>query len=291
MSTQNPAGPLGLGIGIQLYAVNEAMMADTPGTLRRLAEIGYTEVETAGLGSLATAKEFRAAMEAVGITCPSGHLQFDLQNLNKAFDEADELGCMFVTASLPRMLLWPYIENVFRLPMEELFPLIQKALSPMTMDEFARTAEVMNMVGAAAAQRGLRFAAHNHTMEMAPVEGATGLDYLIEHTDAAFVTFELDCGWATILGHDPAAFVERHPGRITSLHVKDFLPHTSTEEPTFFTVKGAELGQGIMNYPELFARLEGKGIKHIFVEQDGPFDRMPAIKAAAWDFRYLQTLR
>jgi sugar phosphate isomerase/epimerase len=291
MGAHSSAGPIGLRIGIQLYTVNVAMMEDTPGTLRRLADIGYTEVESAGFGTLATAKEFRSAMDAVGITCPSGHLQFNLQDLDKTFDEAEELGCTFVTASLPRMLLWPYIEGLYALPMEELIPLIQKALSVMTMDEFKRTAEVMNVVGEAASRRRLRFAAHNHTMEMAAVDGATGLDYLIQHTDPAHVSFQLDCGWATMMGHDPAAFVERHPGRITSLHVKDFLPHELADEPTFFTVKGAELGEGIMNYPELFARLKGKGIEHLFVEQDAPFDRMPPLEAAAWDFRYLRELR
>ena len=252
LPTHEPAGPLGLEIGIQLYTINEAMQADAPGALRRLAEIGFTEIEPAGFGSIPSAKEFRKEIDALEIKCPNAHLQFDLRDLSKAFDEANQLGCTYITTAVPRMLLWPPVDKVYDLPPDQLGALIQKALAPMPMDEFKRTAEVLDTVGDAAKRSGLRLAAHNHMMELARLEGSTGLDFLIEHTQPELVSFELDCGWTFIMGHDPVGYVDRHPGRIPMLHVKDFMRHESPEPPSFFTVKGTELGRGIMDYPNSF---------------------------------------
>jgi sugar phosphate isomerase/epimerase len=288
MASGEERGPLGLPIGIQLYTVNAEMLADGEETLRALAEIGFAEVETAGTGSLKTAREVRRVLDANGLRCPSAHLQFDMQNLNRALDEAHELGCRYAATSVPRMLLWPVIEHAYDLTPAEFVALIERISAPMALDEFKRTAEALNQVGEAARRSGLRFAAHNHMMEMAAVEGATGLDYLMAQTDPELVDFELDCGWAEMMGQDAAGFIERHPGRVTMLHVKDFLPHQGEAAPTFFSVKGVELGGGIVDYPKLFARVGGEGIEHIFVEQDGPFSRMPALDAARADWEYLR---
>jgi sugar phosphate isomerase/epimerase len=282
-------GPLGLPIGIQLYTVNAEMLADAPATLSQIASIGYAEVETAGLGTAASPRELRKQLDDLGLRCPSAHLQFELGDLSKAFDEAHQLGCSYATTSVPRMLLWPPASSPYSMSQDEIAALIAKIFAPMPLDEYKRTAEALNKVGEAAKKAGLRFAAHNHTMEMDPIEGETGLDYLIKHTDAELVKFELDCGWATMTGNDPVAFIDRHPGRITLLHVKDFMPHQGAEPPAFTNVKGMELGRGIMDYPAIFSRIKGKGIEHIFVEQDGPFGRMPAIESARVDFEFLRS--
>ncbi len=149
MRTHEPAGPLGLEIGIQLYTINDAMLVDAPRALRRLAEIGFKEVEPAGFGSIPSSKEFRKELDALGMKCPSAHLQLDIRDLGKTFNDADELGCTYVTTAVPRMLLWPPVEAVYDLPPEQLTALVKKALAPMSMDEFKRTAEVLNVVGEA----------------------------------------------------------------------------------------------------------------------------------------------
>lgn len=285
-----PTGPLGLPFGIQLYMVNDDMLRDTPAVLRQIAAIGYTEVETAGLGSLATTAEFRRALDDHGLRCPSAHIQFDSNNLQKAFDEACTLGCTYATASVPRMLLMPPVESPFSMTPEAFQALVQKILSPLSADEFKRSAEIMNTVGAAAKKAGLRFAAHNHTMELAEFEGQTGLDYMIAHTDPELVAFELDCGWTVASGYQPGDYFRRYPGRIKMLHIKDFLPFDHVEKPAFGTIDGMELGRGVIDQAEIFTDAEGKSIEHVFVEQDAPFSRMPALEAAKVDFEYLRSL-
>ena len=286
------ADPLGLPIGIQLYVVNADLGKDAAATIKKLADIGYKEVETAGFGSAKTAVELKKIFDDNGIKCPSAHLSFDLKNLNKAFDDGHALGVTYVTSSVPKQILMSAnMGDVTAMSAEQRRAAMGSALAPMTPEEFKQMAEVMNKVGAAAKQSGLKFAAHNHTMEFAMDNGKPGYDYLLSHTDKDTVFFEIDCGWITVAGYKPAEFVNKYPHRIKMLHIKDFLPYpkdASTGGP--HRPEGAEIGQGVVNYKDIFASVKGKGIEHIFVEQEGPYARMPAMEAAAVDWKYLHSL-
>ena len=285
------ADPLGLPIGIQLYTVGADVNKDAPAAIKQIAAIGYKEVETAGFGSLKTAPAFRKALDDAGLRCPSAHLQFDMKDLNKAFDEAHALGCEYATTSVPRMLVMPPMSvSPYSMTPEQRAAMGKKMMSPLEGDEIKRMAEAMNTVGAAAKKAGLQFASHNHTMEFAMYEGKAGFDYLMTHTDPALVKFEIDCGWITVAGYKPSEYVDRYPGRVKMLHIKDFLPFDKNANPGPGSVKGSEIGQGVVDYKEIFASMKGKGIEHIFVEQEGPYTRMPAMAAAKVDYTYLHSL-
>jgi sugar phosphate isomerase/epimerase len=281
--------PLGLPIGVQLYTVGEDMTKDAPGTIKKIAEIGYREVETAGFGSVNTASALRKVLDDNGLKCPSAHLTFDLKNLNKAFDDAHALGCTYATASAPRFLIME-MPSLTDAPATERPALIQKivaALSaPMSSDELKKLIDAMNQVGDAAKQQGLKFASHNHTFEFQMIDGEPEIHHMIAKTDPNNVKFEIDCGWAELAGYNPVDVVNRFPGRIKMLHVKDFLHF----EKGAGRATGTELGKGVLDYKEIFAGVKGKGIEHIFVEQEPPFTEMPAIQAAEVDFKYLHSL-
>src|SRR5271169_3783901 len=66
------ADPWGIPAGIQLYSVNQALNSDPAGTLNKLQQIGYRNVETAGFGGLSAA-DFRKLLDAAGLVCPSAH--------------------------------------------------------------------------------------------------------------------------------------------------------------------------------------------------------------------------
>jgi sugar phosphate isomerase/epimerase len=290
------ADPLGLPLGIQLYVVSADMQKDAPGTVKQIAAIGYKEVETAGFGSAKTAKELRKIFDDNGLKCPSAHLPLKLDDLGPSFDDAHALGCTYATSSVPQMWLAPPMPPMDpNLSADERRAAMMKArggtLAPLDADKAKALAEDMNKVGAAAKAAGLKFAAHNHTMEFGMVDGKPAYDYLITHTDKDLVTFEIDCGWMTVAGYKPADFMARYPGRIKMLHIKDFLKYpagASTGGP--IRPEGSEIGQGVVDYKEIFAGARGKGIQHIFVEQEGPYSRMPAIQAAAVDYKYLHAM-
>jgi sugar phosphate isomerase/epimerase len=262
-------------VGIQLYTVYEAMRADAAGTLKKLRQMGYQEVETAGFGSL-SAKQFRALLDDAGVKCPSAHLQFDPNDLGRAFDDANALGAKYAVSSMMHSLVADP-----KAPKTDVFK------TGMSLDEAKRTAELANRIGEGARRAGLQYAYHNHNFEFADQgNGAIGYDLLLKETDPQLVKFEIDCGWMIFAGHDPVEYIKKYPGRFPMLHIKDFLPKANGKPEML----GAELGRGTVDYKPIFAAAGKAGLQHYFVEQEGPFSRMAPIESAKVDYDYLHAI-
>ena len=261
------ADPLGQRPGIQLYTVKDALAADAPGTLKQLAAIGYRTVETFDLGKFSP-QDFRKLLNGAGLVCASCHLNFKDGDNGALFDIAHQLGARFVVSA-------------------GLFGVIGVNSAGANETAFHAIAALAGRIGSAAKQAGLSFALHNHNMEFRSFGGVTGHDLLLNETNPALVGFELDCGWAAIAGHDPAALLEAHPGRYPLLHIKDFqrplLPSTEPGGPP-----GAVLGKGFIDYRPVFAA--AKGVRHYFVEQEPPFRDFTSMDAARQDYAWLHAL-
>jgi sugar phosphate isomerase/epimerase len=266
------AAPPGKRPGIQLYTINEVLRADPAGSLKRLRQIGYLEVESAGFGGL-SATQFRGLMDDAGVSCPSAHLQFDVNNLDRAFADAHALGAKYAVSSISRSLALG--ANTPKDVLE----------TGMSLDEAKRTAEIANRIGASARRAGLQFTYHNHNFEFADQGGALGYDLLLRETDPQLVKFEIDCGWMIFAGHDPVEYLSKYPHRFPMIHVKDFLPRGSDGQ-----MRGAELGRGTVDYNPIFAAAAKAGLQHYFVEQEGPFARMSPLEAARVDYDYLKAI-
>lgn len=268
-------GGSGRAFGIQVYAVNEPFLADPAGTLKRLAQIGYTEVECYADGKV-PARELRRMLDDAGLTCPSVHLDFDPANLDAAFEHAHTLGARYATSSALRSALSPKVEWA----------------AAFDLDEAKRTAELADRIGEAAQRAGLQYAYHNHDYEFTDIGEGNGFDYLLRQTDPERVKFEIDCGWMRFAGHDPVAYLGRHPGRFPMLHIKDYLApdRSATGEGGRPAMVGAELGRGTVDYRPIFAAGRKAGVQHFFAEQEGPFSRMGQLEAAAVAHAYLRTM-
>jgi sugar phosphate isomerase/epimerase len=267
------AAPPGKRPGIQLYTIDEAMRADAAASLKQLRKIGYVEVESAGFYGL-PATQFRGLLDDAGVTCPSSHLQFDLNNLDRAFADAHALGAEFAVSSILRSLVLGA-----NAPKDVLG-------TGMSLDEAKRTAEIANHIGASARQAGLQFTYHNHNFEFADQGGgAIGYDVLLKETDPQLVKFEIDCGWMIFAGYDPVEYIRKYPHRFPMIHVKDFLPQGKGGQ-----MQGAELGRGTVDYKPIFAAATQAGLQHYFVEQEGPFARMSPLEAAKVDCDYLRAI-
>ena len=270
-----PANPLGKPIGIQLYTVNGSMKDDPAGTLKKLKEIGYGVVESAGFGTL-SAKQFRRLLDDAGLACPSAHLSFDPANLGAAFADALAIGAKYAASGSLDALVKP-----------------EKAAGStstrvMSHDQAKRTAELCNRIGEAAKNAGLQYVYHNHAFEFDDQQGGvTGYDALLRETDAGLVKFEIDCGWMVFAGHDPVDYFNKHPNRFPLIHVKDFLRNS---DPASHEMLGAELGRGVVDYKPIFAAAGKAGLQHYFAEQEGPFARMSQLGAAKVDYDYLHSL-
>ena len=250
-------------VGLQLYTVRTAMEKDVPGTIARVAQIGYTEVEFAGYFKL-TPNEIRELLAKNKLTSPSSHVPYptDAEAWKKTVADAKTAGHQYVTVA------WTPEE---------------KRQGP---DAYKHVADDFNKAGAEAKKAGLQFAYHNHDYELAAPspsggEGTLPLDVLFEHTDPALVAFEMDLYWMVHGGADPLAYMKKYPGRVSMVHVKDA---KADPEHTMTAV-----GQGSIDFPKIFAydAAHGSHIKHAFVEHDQPADPFASIKTS---YEYLAKL-
>ncbi|WP_201312995.1 sugar phosphate isomerase/epimerase [Dyella sp. EPa41] len=261
------AASQGKPLGIQLYMVLKAYQDDPMGTLKTLKAIGYAEIEAI---VTSTAKTLRDQLNEAGLGCPSMH--FDSLGIEPGIEAAHTLGTQyFVSSMLPSFM--------------EKMSGGKKAT--YSRDDAKRTAEFANQIGEKARQAGLQYAYHNHHLEFTDVgQGQTFYDVLLKETDPNLVKLELDCGWVHAGGKNPAEIFKANPGRIPLMHAKDFLPSPKPDD-----YPGAELGRGTVDYKPIMAAADKAGLKHCFVEQEGPFSRMSQLDAARVDFAYLRPLR
>jgi sugar phosphate isomerase/epimerase len=244
-------------VGLQLYTVRDLMKADLPGTLRKVAQIGYKEVEFAGYYGRSPA-QIKALLKQNGLTSPSSHIGLDILEKDsvRAFADAKAIGHSWVTV--------PYIPEERR----------------KTMDDWNKIIDLLNQLGPQAKAAGLRLAYHNHDFEIRPVNGVRPLDVMLDKTDPSLVDFEMDLYWVIFGGGDPSDFFNRHPKRFAMVHVKD-----SAGPPDN---KMVDVGKGTIDFPKIFAQSDKAGIKHYFVEHDQPADPIATIRNS---FNYLHALR
>lgn len=273
------ANPLGLPLGLQLYSVREMLQKDYLGTLKQLAALGYREVEAAGFYGHSP-DDVMAAMKSAGLSLVSAHYSFN--DLNKSFDETvtfcKTLGLRYLICSFPG------IKDPSRLKDGS----FRNQVESFTMEDYRFNADRFNEWGRKVKAAGMQFGYHNHTMEFAPKDGVVPFDEMIRLTDPSLVTFEMDCGWVTVGGGDPVAYLHKYPQRISMLHIKDFKP-TSKPATVVEPPDAAELGHGTVDFRKIFEAAKGGHIRHAFVEQES-YD-MPPFEALRMDANYMRDLR
>ena len=269
--------------GIQLYTVSKELNEDMPGTLGKIAAIGYRSVESAGMGGKSAA-EFRKALDAAGLKCPSSHLFMSPgQTAQQYYENAKTLGSEYVVSSVvisPDAGLKSIDDYI-------------KYINSLTQDDFKKMAGELNSMATEAKAVGLKFAYHNHNMEFKQwSDGTTTYDILMKGTDPDLVKIELDCGWADLGGQSPLSLLKKYSGRVRMLHIKDF---AAVGHPVY-TLGGnstpdcTELGKGHIDYKAILAAAPAAGVEYIFVEQEPPFVKFTALEAAKVDFDYLQSI-
>lgn len=275
------AYPLGLPLGLQLYSLRELLPKDFDGTLKGIAAAGYTEVEAAGFYAM-TAQDFKQSMTAAGLKCVSAHYPLNLlqPQLDSILEYAKELGLQYVVCSSPSL------KDPSRLKVSPKDPGYHEAwVQAFTMDDWKWNAEQFNQIGSKVKSQGMNFGYHNHTTEFRKLGKVVPYDELIRLTDAALVTFEMDCGWVAVAGYSPAEYLTKYPTRISMLHVKEFDLKKGTEH-----AQSTELGRGTIDYRPIFeAAKKGGHLTHYFVEQE-EFD-MPPLEAIKVDAEYLNNLK
>ena len=288
------ANPLNLPIGLQLYTVGKEMDADPSGTLKKVAAIGYKQVELSPIGKT-PAKDLKKILDDNGLANPSGH--YLLSDLMSKLPEMIELAHLLEQEFM--VVTIPWVADVSRFkpdPQGGEFALFLAVIRGLTLDDWKWNAEQFSKVGEQVKKAGLQLAYHNHNFEWRVYDGVVAYDEFLRLTDPGLVKLELDCGWAVVAGKDPVEYLSKYPDRYNLLHIKDFhkgfKPRTTTQgDKDSGPVEATELGRGAIDYAKILAVAKKAKIRAQFVEQEPPFNEMSALEAIKVNYQYLKNLK
>jgi sugar phosphate isomerase/epimerase len=260
------ANPYGKPIGLQLYTLRDELEKDVPGTIKKVAAIGYREVETYDLYGM-PASQFAKLLNDNGLTAPSGHYMLkDIRtHWEKSIGEARDLGLKYMVNAI----LEPEDRKSF--------------------DDYKQLVDVFNKAAEQTHQAGIQFCYHNHNFEFKKYGQTTAYDYLHKHLDPNLVQFEMDCFWVIHAGQDPVTLFKKYPGRFPLLHIKD-LKAGNPPTTEFDARMGlfAEVGKGTIDWKRIFAAAPQGGMKHFYVEQD--YCEVPPLESVKISYEYLHHL-
>ena len=243
--------------GVQLYTFRKEMLADARGTLKRIADLGIQQIETArsdkGHYYGLTAKEMKQGCKDLGMTLRSGHVQLD-KNWQQTMNEAAESGQEYlICSSMPS--------------------------NGQTVDNYKKVADLFNKAGEECKKLNIKFGYHNHEYEFESDKGQVLYDVLLNHTDPALVKMELDVGWVIVAGKSPMDYFMNYNGRFPLWHLKDM--NIAKKQST-------EFGKGSLDIVQLLKNSKVAGMKYFFIEQEDytstPFESMKE------NMTYLQNL-
>jgi sugar phosphate isomerase/epimerase len=253
----NPSGAI--PVGLELYSVREALKKDPEGTVRAVAAMGYQAVEFYAPyfeWTESQAKQMRKVMDDLGIKCYSTHNDedyFSAKNIERVRDLNLILGCKYV------VLAWTEQSKV--------------------LDGWKAIAGELNAASEKLEPAGLRAGYHNHQAEWAPVSGQRPMDVLAKETKPS-VMLQLDVGTCLEGGADPVAWIRANPGRIRSIHCKDWSRDPAVGYKTLF-------GEGVADWKRIFSAAESVGgVEYYLVEQEGSrFSEMETARRCLQGFR------
>lgn len=232
------------GIALQLYTLREPAKDDLPGTLQKVREMGWEYVQWSGMPNL-PAEEIRAALDTAGLTAVAAHAGVE----------------SFETDFENQVRFWKTVGAL------DVAPGGMMRDCRGSLEAWLRGAARLDAVGARLREVGMRLSYHNHDWEFEryPEDPRTKLEILFDETDPKNLYAELDLAWVHVGGEDPAGQLRRYANRCPVIHAKDL-----SDERSLFgrRIQFMPLGQGVLDWPEIFKAGEEAGVEWWVYEQD-----------------------
>jgi sugar phosphate isomerase/epimerase len=236
------SGAAQIPVGLELYSVRNALKADPTGTVRAVAGLGYQCVEFYAPyfdWTESQTKDMRKLMDDLGIHCYSTHNDSSYlgpEKISRARDLNHILGCKYIVVASSH----------------------QKA----GLDGWKEVADSLNFAAEQLESSGLKAGYHNHQTEFTPVDGVRPIEILAKNTKPS-VMLQLDVGTCIEAGSDPVAWIRANPGRIRSLHLKEWSPEPGKGYTVLF-------GEGVAKWNAIFEAAESVGgVEYYLIEQEG----------------------
>jgi sugar phosphate isomerase/epimerase len=238
-------------VGLEMYSVRDALAKDPTGTVRAVAAMGYQGLEFYApyfAWTEAQAKDMRKLLDELKIRCFSTHNDGDFFSGDK-LQHARELNLILGSK----------------------YMVMASSHDEPGLDRWREVADTLNTAAEKLQPQGLQVGYHNHQLEFTPTDGARPMEILAKNTKPS-VILQLDVGTCIEAGGDPVAWIKANPGRIRSIHCKDWSPEPAKKYSVLF-------GEGVAPWKSLFHAAEnGGGIEYYLVEQEG--SRFPELETA-----------
>jgi len=249
-------------VGLELYSVRNALKQDLEGTVRAVAQMGYQCVEFYAPyfdWTEAQTKQMRKLLDDLGIRCYSTHndaAYLNKDNISRTRDKNLILGCKYVVIA-------------------------SSHVAP-GIDGWKTFAGTLNSAAEQLEPSGLKAGYHNHKVEFVPIDGVRPMEVLAKNTKPT-VMLQLDVGTCLEAGSDPATWIRANPGRIRSLHLKDWSPDPAKGFTVLF-------GEGAADWRAIFNAAEGGGgVEYYLIEQEGSrLSELDTAKACLDAYRNLE---
>jgi sugar phosphate isomerase/epimerase len=243
----SPPAPKPDSFGFQVWTIRKELIEDFPGTLKKMADLGYSEVEMCSpLGySLAGFKplndmsgtEMKKVIEDAGLVCSSSHFTGPelKDSLDNRIEWASQIGMKQMAQSMPAI-----------------------NLRNATMDDWRKAAQDLNKIGEKTKAAGIQMVYHNHQFEFVEIDGQLIYPVLMEELDADLVKMQFQVA-VIEQGFKAQDYFRKYPGRFISAHLADYSAEQGKQVP---------LGQGDVDWEDFFLAASEEGIKNYYVEMD-----------------------
>lgn len=237
-------------MALQLYTLRDPAKEDLAGTLKKVREMGWEYVQWSGMPNL-PAEKIREALDTAGLKAIAAHV--GIEPFEKDF--------------AANVKFWQTVG------VKDLAPGGMMNDCKASLKDWLNGARRLDELGAKLRSVGLRLSYHNHNFEFGkfPDDDRHKLDILMASTKPENLNAEIDLAWAYVAGADPAACIRKYKGRCPLVHAKDVVKARNGKKQQF-----KPLGQGELNWPEIFAAGDESGIEWYIYEQDSgegsPFD-------------------
>jgi sugar phosphate isomerase/epimerase len=249
----------GIPIGLELYSVRDNLAKDLPGTLQAVSKMGYQVVEFFAPYFAWTpdrAKEVRAILDGTGMRCNSTHNgldSFSASGLPHAIELNHILGTHYIVLASPGKV--------------------------KVLDDYRKVADALSHVQESLKAEGLSAGYHNHDAEFRPLEGTRPIEIIAANTPHDLM-LQLDVGTCVEAGSDPVAWIKANPGRIRSLHLKDWSPALGYK---------AIFNEGAAPWQRIFEAAESVGgVEYYLIEQEQSADPLGTVQACLTNYRKLR---
>lgn len=255
-------------IGLEIYSLRNELEKDLEGSLKKIKEMGFTEVELPGYYGK-TPIQMLGLLEKYGLKATGALFPYDrfINDVDNLIKEAKLLGLKQIGCA------W--------IPHKRYF----------LQEDADKGIKVFNEAGTKLKAQGITFYYHTHGYEFRPMKDfkMTLFDYMAKGLKPGVADFQIDVYWAYHGGQDPASLLRKYKGRIRSLHLKDM---AWGQEHGIYS-GGAPIsndcihGSGQQDFEAILKAAIQTGVKHYYIEDEN----LNAVNQLPESLKYLKSLK